>query len=52
MVLDRGRHSGAWSCGYDSLEQCMANRRGTSSCNINPVYPPASAQPRKGQRAR
>jgi hypothetical protein len=46
-LIQGGREaSGAWSCGYVSLDQCMASRVATDVCLQNPRYAP-SPQPRR-----
>lgn len=42
-LIQGGRDaSGAWSCGYVSLEQCMASRVATDVCMPNPRYTPSA----------
>ena len=47
-----GGNSGAWSCGYDSLEQCMANRRERRvATSTRSIRPPRRSRARASGRA-
>lgn len=48
-IINGGMSEGSWSCGFQTMAQCMATRVGTDMCVVNPRYQGPQPQRPRGR---